>query len=122
MGGVKRGIRFDKGSRCAINKNKNGTWAITQGGIVVSNMAVITLKQCLFEVDSEAQKAVAAAGRRGTVHAYITGFWTDEICEGGDPVDYNPLRFAHFFKVSDLNPIYEARYVRFDRTGAFCII
>lgn len=122
MGGRIQRNRFDKNFRCGINKNKNGTWRVTQHGEIVADLAELALSDVQFEIDLVEQEKVFKAGRRGSIHSYITGMWTDLREVEGRFIDYNPLRFPYFFYIDTLEPVTSASYVRFDRNGVSVVL
>jgi predicted GNAT superfamily acetyltransferase len=75
-----------------------------------------------FEIDKDQQQAVFEAGKRGSIHAYITGLWSDVEVQSDKFINYDPLRFPYFFYIDTLEPITSASYVRFDRNGVSVVL
>lgn len=114
--------RLDKRFRCSINKNKNGSWRITQNGEIVADVAELVLSDVKFDIDLQEQAKVAAAGRRGSIHAYISGMWVDGVEVDGRIIDYDPLKHPYFFYTDTLEPVHSATYAKFDRNGVSVVL
>lgn len=121
------------GDRARVHKNLHlGCWSVVdpRTGRVVAHVGRVALRDAECRVQHAGLLAVRRSGVRA-VHAYVIGtlaalVGTAERPTGAAAMSYNPFRLRpdgstidHFYRVTDLAPVWGAGVVVFDEEGAW---
>lgn len=103
-------IIFDKPVLVYKNLHKD-CWSIKQNGLVVAYSTNLCLQNCTMKISEKSRQKVISE-RKKNVHAYISGYITDNIsCEL--PLYYNPYQTPTFVNYNTKEPILTASFVQF---------
>ena len=91
-------------------------YSIQQRGLVVAHAQDVTLQNAAFKVSEAGRQRVLREGRKN-VHAFVTGYLTDESASESciERVIYNPHRFTSFVLFLSKEKVEAASVAHLDR-------